>query len=414
MTRSDSHLPPATSAAPSSSGAIHVLVLVEPLPYPFDTRVRAQVRALTSHGYHVTVVCPTGVGFEALEDNVDGAAVRRFRVPRGGRGGLGYLREYGLALLRMALIVRQIRKQQQIDVCLVCNPPDLLMALALPLARRGSHIVFDFREIAPELFEAKFGRRGLLHRLLLYSERFAFRHADVVLTVSSACEKIARTRGGIDPSRVLIVGNGPEAERIFPVPPRPELRRGYTYLVLWLGAMSRQEGLQRLIDAADHLVNVVGRKDVAFAIVGPGDVHDDLRADIERRDLEQVVHLSGPVGDELVRAYMATADVCVGVDESNSMNDRAAMRKVLEYMAMGRAVVQFPLLEMQRLCGDTTLYARNADSHDLAEQIDHLLDDYELRASLGARARERVFDGLMWHDQVPQLLAAMEMACEHS
>ena len=59
---------------------------------------------------------------------------------------------------------------------------------------------------------------------------------------------------------------------------------------------------------------------------------------------------------------MSTADVCVGVDERNAMNDRAAMRKVLEYLALGKAVVQFPLAEMQRLCGDATVYARNGDA----------------------------------------------------
>jgi glycosyltransferase involved in cell wall biosynthesis len=92
------------------------------------------------------------------------------------------------------------------------------------------------------------------------------------------------------------------------------------------------------------------------------------------------------------------------------MNDRAAMRKVLEYLAVGRAVVQFPLAEMRRLCGDTTLYARPGDARDFADRIAQLLDDPGLRRRLGDAGRERVADGLMWSDQIPSLLSAFDLA----
>lgn len=396
-------------ARPSASG-VHVLVLVEPLPFPFDTRVRAHVEALLSAGHEVTVICPAGFGFDALQETIDGVSVRRFRMPDGGRSAIGYLREYGLAMLRMARLVRRVRRERFVDVCLVCNPPDLLVALTLLLRRSGTRVLLDFREISPELYEAKFGAQGLLHRLLLANERFAFRHSDIVITVSEPCVAIARDRGKIEPTRIFLVGNGPDARRIYPVAPRPDLRCGRAHLVLWLGSMSQQEGLGRLLKAADHLVNTLGRDDVSFAMIGPGDVHEELRREIARLGLQDVVALSGAVGDDLVRAYMATASVCVGVDERNAMNDRAAMRKILEYMAMGRAVVQFPLQEMRRLCGHATLYACDANALHLAEQIARVLDDEQLRVKLETAARDRVSNGLMWHHQVPRLLAAVDAA----
>jgi glycosyltransferase involved in cell wall biosynthesis len=292
----------------------------------------------------------------------------------------------------------------------VCNPPDIAVLLALPLKWRGVPILFDYREICPELFEAKFQRRGALHRLLLLGERLAFRCADVVITVSRPCAEIVATRGRTRPERVFLVGNGPDAERIFPVSEQPELRRGRRHLVLWLGAMSSQEGLERLVEAAEELVLGRGREDISFALIGPGDAHEELRREVSRRGLDHYVEVSEAVDDDLVRAYLSTAEVCVNVDERNDMNDRAAMRKVLEYMAMGRAIVQFPLTEMRRLCADTTLYARNADASDIAEQVAVLLDDEPRRLRLGAAARERVMDGLMWEQQVPALLHAVRSA----
>src|ERR1041385_6376385 len=388
----------------------HVLILTEALPHPFDVRVRAEVAALREAGYEVTVAGPTGYGHEAPEETIEGVRVLRFCPAPPGRGALGYLREYATAWLRLRGLVRRVHAEQPVDLVFVCTPPDLTALLALPLARRGARVLFDYREICPELFEAKFQRRGLLHRLLLGCERLAFRCSDVVITVSGACAEIARTRGRIEPERVFLVGNGPDSRRIFPVKERPELRRGRRHLVLWLGAMSSQEGLGRLIEAADELVAARGRSDISFALIGPGDAHEELREQVRRRGLEPYVEVSEAVDDELVRAYLSTADVCVNVDERNDMNDRAAMRKVLEYMAMGRAVVQFPLVEMQRLCGDTTAYAGNGNAHELAARVAELLDDEPRPLRLGEEARRRVMDGLMWDQQVPALLQAVGTA----
>jgi glycosyltransferase involved in cell wall biosynthesis len=377
------------------------------LPYPFDPRVRAQVQALTAAGYRVTVAGPAGYGCEAPEEMLDGVRVLRYQAPPGGCGALGYLREYTTAWLRHTRLARRVARQECVDLVLVCNPPDFLMTIAVAVARKGAAILLDYREISPELFEAKFGRRGPLYRLLLACERYAFRRCDAVITVSDPCAEIARTRGGISSRRIFHVGNGPDPQRIFAVAPRPELRRGREHLVLWLGAMSSQEGLERLIDVAEHVVREHGRRDVSFAVVGPGDVHEDLRREVLRRGLQEFVLVSGPVNSDLVRAYLSTADVCVGVDVRNAMNDRAAMRKVFEYMAVGRPVVQFPLTEMRRICGDTTLYARDGDSVDFAAVVCALLDDSLLRERLGEAARERVHRDLMWPQQVPALLDAV-------
>ncbi|HEY7074361.1 MAG TPA: glycosyltransferase family 4 protein [Solirubrobacteraceae bacterium] len=388
----------------------HVLVLMEGLPYPLDPRVRAQVAALREAGFEVTVACPTGHGHDEPDLTLDGVRVLRFVAPPGGRGAFGYLREYAIAFWRLRAIVRAVRRERPVDLALVCAPPDFLVALARPLARRGAKVVFDYREISPELFEAKFGRRGPAHHALVLAERYAFRHADAVTTVSEPCAELARTRGRADPTRVFLVGNGPDPARVYQVPERPELRRGRRHLVLWLGVMSTQEGLEHLIEAADLIVNRHRRGDVHFALVGPGDVREALERDIAARGLADHVELTGLVDDELVRAYMCTADLCVAVDEPNAMNDRAAMRKVLEYLALGRAVVQFPLAEMRRLCGDATAYARSGDAADLASRICALLDDDERRRELGEAARRRVWSGQMWPQQAPFLLRAMAAA----
>jgi glycosyltransferase involved in cell wall biosynthesis len=388
----------------------HALILLEALPYRADPRVRAQAAALREVGWTVSVACPAAAGATEPHTDVGGVRIFPFRAPPDGFGAAGYAVEYGLALWRLARVTLAVHRERRVDLVLVCTPPDLLVALARPLARGGAAVLFDFREISPELYEAKFGRRGLPYRALLAAERHAFRHADAVATVSEPCADLARGRGGVDPERVFLVGNGPDETRVHRVPARPELRRGRSHLVLWLGVMSRQEGLERLVDTAERVVRAHGRDDVHFAIVGDGEARPRVAQEVQERGLGDFVELPGAVDDALVRAYVSTADVCVGVDERNAMNDRAAMRKILEYMALGKAVVQFPLAEMRRLCGDATLYARDADPDDMADRICELLDDPERRRSLGEASRYRVAGGLMWSQQLPALQAAISTA----
>ena len=387
-----------------------IVFLVENESYPHDRRVRQEALALTEAGYRVTVVCPNSDSIPALEEELDGVRVLRFRQPPQGRGALGYAREYMYAFVRIRRLVRKLCREQVIAV-IACNPPDFLPLLALPLRRRGASLIFDLHDPAPELFEAIFHRRGLIHHALIALERRAARSADVTMTVNEPCAELLKGRDGVDHERVYVLVTSPDPRSFFPVEPRPELRQGHKQLVLWLGRMSRKENLPLLVDAADEIVNTLRRDDVCFALVGDGDVRSELEAEVERRGLSNAFVFPGMVGDNQLREWMTTADVCVSLDKRNPMNDRSLMIKVMEYLAMGRPIVQFPLAEMRRVCADASVYADENDPRDLARKIVELLDDPERRSRLGEAARQRLTEvGLTWPQQVPILLRAVEHA----
>jgi glycosyltransferase involved in cell wall biosynthesis len=386
-----------------------VLLALENEPYPHDRRVRQEAEALRDAGCAVTVCGPTGFGFDARRECIDGVDVYRYPAPPGGEGAGGYLREYGIALPWLGALIQRAHRRRPVDAVMVCSPPDLMVLPALPLRRAGAALIFDHHDLSPELFEAKFGRRGPLHAALVRAERFALRQADVVITTNDTYADVARVRCGVPAERVFVVRNGPDPARIFPVPAQPELADGHAHLVCWIGVMSRQEGLEHLVAAAHELIDRRGL-DVAFAVVGPGDARPALEAEVRRRGLERFFRFPGRVGDEELRRWMATADVCVSVDEPNPYNDSSTMTKVVEYMVMGRPIVQFPLRETRRVCGDVAVYARAGDPRDLARRIEELLDDPDRAATLGAAARERAMASLLWPQQVPALLEAFEAA----
>lgn len=394
-------------------GETRILILLENEAYPLDRRVSQIAATLVEAGYDVTVAAPRLDG-AAAEEEVDGVRVLRFGPPPQGSSAPAFLREYASGLLGVRSVARRVERERPPDLVISANPPDFLFLAARAAARRGARLIFDHHDLAPELFEEKFGRRGVLHRALLLAERWSFHKADVVLSTNDSYAEVARERGGVPADRVFVVRNAPDLDRVRPVDPDPELRRGREHLVVWIGRMSIQEGLETAVGAAEELRRR-GRDDVSFALVGSGDALDDLVEDVSRRGLDDMVAFPGQIEHAAVSRYLSTASICLNVDPHGPLNDRSTMIKVLEYMALGRPIIQTPLTEMVRLCGDATSYARPEDPSDFADRIEELLDDPGKAAELGERARRRIVEkGLTWPDQVPRLLTAVQTALASS
>jgi glycosyltransferase involved in cell wall biosynthesis len=384
--------------------------VVENLPVPFDRRVWAEATTLAAAGYAVSVIAPAGRGAEAEHEFLEGVHVHRHPLPPEGDGPLGYLREYAAALWHQLRLAFRVRRERGIDVLHGCNPPDLIFLVAWALRPFGVTYVFDHHDICPELYETKFGRRDALWRLMLLLERLTFRTATVSIATNDSYAEIARTRGGMAAEDVFVVRSGPKLDRLVPRPARPELKQGARHLIGYVGVIGRQEGLDLLVAAAGHLIRDLGRGDVHFGIVGGGPALEEVRAEVAAQGLEAHFTFTGRAPDELLLDMLSTADVCVNPDRATPMNDLSTMNKILEYMALGKPIVQFDLKEGRASAGEASLYARADDPRDFAAKIAALLDDPCLRARMGAIGRARVEEGLSWAHSAPVLLAAYERA----
>ena len=193
--------------------AKRVLILVENLPSPFDRRVWQESTALRDAGYTVSIICPTGKGYDKPYEEIDGIAIHRYRLPVEASGAKGYAIEYSVALLKTFLLCWKVLFTRGFDAIHACNPPDLFFLIGGFFKLFGKRFVFDHHDINPELYEAKFGRRDFFYRLLLALERWTFRFADVSLATNESYRRIAVERGGMDPDRVYVVRSGPSLER---------------------------------------------------------------------------------------------------------------------------------------------------------------------------------------------------------
>jgi glycosyltransferase involved in cell wall biosynthesis len=126
------------------------------------------------------------------------------------------------------------------------------------------------------------------------------------------------------------------------------------------------------------------------------------------RGLEAYIDFTGRVSDPLLLEVLNTADVCVNSDEFNPMNDKSTMNKIMEYMALGKPIVQFDVTEGRYSAGFASVYAQPNDSVDMARHIVALLDDPEKRTAMGHFGRERVEKELAWPYEAPKLLKAYD------
>lgn len=385
-----------------------VLIVVENLPVPFDRRVWAEATTLAQAGYEVSVISQTGKDAEAPYEFLDGVHVYRHPMPTEGNGAVGYLREYGAALWHELRLARRVRRERGIDVIHGCNPPDLIFLVAWAMRLSGTRYMFDHHDICPELYETKFGKRGLLWRLMVLVEWLTFKTASVSLATNESYAEIARRRGGMAPEDVFIVRSGPKIDKLEIRPPTPALKKGAKYLIGYVGVIGQQEGLDLLVETAVHLTGPMGRKDVHFGIVGGGPALEEVKADVRARGMESYFTFTGRASNDLLLDMLNTADVCVNPDRATPMNDLSTMNKIMEYMTLKKPVVQFDLKEGRASAAEASLYAKKNDPVDFAEKIAVLLDDPEARARMGRIGRERIEGGLSWAHSVPQLLAAYD------
>ena len=387
-----------------------VLIIVENLPVPFDSRVWKEATALQTNGYQVTVLCPRGRGYEDWYELLDGVHIYRHPMPREGNSPSGYIWEFVCALFWEFLFSWWIFFRRGFHVLQGCNPPDDIFLIALPFRLLGVKYIFDHHDANPELYISKYGKKGLLYGIQTLLERLTYRFSTVVMATNCSYRELALSRGRLAPDNVFVVRNGPDLNIFKRTRPMPELKYGKDFLVAYVGTMSIQEGLDILLDVAADLRRK-GHRNIHFTCVGGGPGLAGLRQMAEEKGLNDYVNFTGRVPDQELLNVLSTADVCVNPDKPCEMNDISTMIKIMEYMALGKPIVQFDLKEGKFSAGEASLYASRINCvADFGEKILWLLDHPEERARMGALGHHRVQTELAWEYSVRNLLAAYERA----
>jgi len=381
----------------------HVLIVVQNLPVPLDRRVWLECQALTAAGYEVSVICPKGPG-DPKYQVIDGVHLYKYAPPRQADGFVGYAWEFLYCWLRTAAKTVAVRRRRPFRVLQACNPPDIYWSLALLWRIAGVRFVFDHHDLNPEVFRSRFGEPTSLAgkaqlKALYWLERRTFRTADRVISTNLSYQRIALRRGGVPEAHTTVVRSGPDTSVMRPADPVPALRKGGEHLVVYLGIMGPQDGVDGVLRVAEHVVRRHGRDDVRFALLGFGDCLADLKRQCAELGLDDVVEFTGRVGPAQISEYLSTASVGLSPDPASPLNDVSTMNKTMEYLAYALPVVAYRLTETVVSGGSCVVYVEPGDEVGFADALVTLLDDPDRRAELGARGRERAVRELDWRPQ---------------
>lgn len=380
----------------------HILIIVENLPLPFDRRVWQEANTLKENGAEVSIICPKMKGYTKGYECINGIHVYRHPLPLEARGALGYLREYTAALFWEFVLSWKIFFKKRFHVIQGCNPPDLIFLVALFFRPFGVKYIFDHHDINPELYIAKYEKKGIFYQFLVWAERLTFMTASYSIATNESYRQIAITRGKMKPEKVTVVRSGPKLDRLRITEGNKKYKKGRTYLVGYVGVIGEQEGIDLLLESAVYILNK--RQDVQFAIVGGGTDLENMKKLAIAMNLTEHVDFYGRVDDNTMIDILNTADVCVNPDKPTVMNNLSTMNKIMEYMALKKPIVQFDLKEGKVSAEAASLYANNDDTADFAEKVLWLLDNEAERKEMGELGYNRIIHQLSWNHEKDKLL----------
>jgi glycosyltransferase involved in cell wall biosynthesis len=237
------------------------------------------------------------------------------------------------------------------------------------------------------------------YRLTRALETHCMKSADLVVTLGEAMRDEILERG-VDPDKVIIVPNGVSEEFLRPLPDdQGKLKASLgikpgEHVVGLVSSLVAHEGIGTLLEA----VKILGDRGIRTRalIVGDGPERPALQRQGEALGIDAI--FPGRVPMSQVRAYHAVLDVFVVPRTPDRVCQLVTPLKPVEAMASGLPVVVSGVKALAEIVNDkvTGLLSPPLDAAALADTLQTVLEDQELRAELGANAREWVARDRTW------------------
>jgi glycosyltransferase involved in cell wall biosynthesis len=287
------------------------------------------------------------------------------------------LRRYAAA---WAAVARAQRRIGEVDAVVAGYPAqlDAPWAWLAARARRVPLVVDAMISLSDTLGGDRARAGGAAVRALELVDRAAVRAGSLVMTDTQAHADWFRSQFGVPPERLAVVRVGAEEDRFPSAPPAPDGP------VLFYGKLSPLHGVGTVLAAARE----PGVPPVR--LIGEGQLGTWLAAELARDAPAGVTHVPW-VPYERLAGELAAATVALGVFGASAKAARVVPNKVYQAMAVGRPIVTADTPGVREVLTDErdALLVPAADPGALAAALRRLAADAELRARLGAAARDR-------------------------
>lgn len=204
------------------------------------------------------------------------------------------------------------------DVVFATSTP-LTIALPAIYVARQQHIpmVFEVRDLWPEVPVAYGAIRGPLVPLAYWLERFAYRHSSSVIALSPDM-KAGVERTGYPSSKIAVIPNMADIETF-----RISAEKGQTFrkkfpwlqerpLVVYIGTIGHVNGVDYLVRLAAKVWNLA--PEVRFLVVGDGARREDVRTLAQHLDVwKRNFFMLPPIPKQDIPMVLSAADVATSL-----------------------------------------------------------------------------------------------------
>jgi len=332
---------------------------------------------LRAAGHEITIVASQRADAPSLERIDD---IRVLRVPIGVTDWIGFS-------FRAARQVEKLHREQTFDVV-------HFLDLHFAYAYRGNYVAtlvqpFRQRLHAKNGLPYYHGWRNLLFRYVYYTlasftlEKWSAHRVSIMLATSSAVRDAYIRYYAAQETRIVVVPEGIDTDRYRPQPSqrlRDALGLEGKQVLLYVGFSTPRKGLEYLGPALDSL-----GPDCRLLIVGKWErgYRDRFYRSLSQHSRGKVLE-AGYVPDEDMPSYYSLADILV----LPSLLEGFGL-PLVEAMASETPVVATTVGSIPEVVGDAGLLVPAMDSQALGEALQKLLDDEQLRRTLGTRGRKR-------------------------
>lgn len=253
-------------------------------------------------------------------------------------------------------------------------------------------------------------RRSIYSPLIKRAERSVYRRADWVSTHNVPLRDYAIARGA-NPDTMSIDLPGVDLRRFRPRLRDPALsaRIGIApndRVLLFMGTLYRFAGLTWFLEAIAP--RMLGESDLKLLLVGGGEAESQVRASARRLGVDQQVLFSGWAGYDELADHLCLGDVAINSLLPQPVTNCALPGKVFQYLACGIPTVSTPLEGLRGVLPDGSGVVYGELGDDFIAQLNLLLDDGNLRRTIGARGRTVLEECFAWDGRIEQFESVLE------
>lgn len=384
----------------------HILHIVENCAVPLDKRVWSEALAAKEWGYDVSVICPNPNNRLKKFELLEGISIYRYPSYLEASKKHMYFFEYFNALFFQLILSWKIFLKKRFHIIHSANPPDNIFLVALMFKWFNVKYVFDHHDLCTGLYKIKFGKKDILYIILSMFESLSIRLSDIVISTNESLKQIAKLKSKKKDSDIFIVRNGPDTEKIKISKASKNYKEGFRFMVGYIGTISKQESIDNLLRIIRYIVKDRNIEYIKFMIVGSGTHLDEYISLSKALSLSKYVEFTGFVPFEELLGILQQCDIGVNPEHTNNYSDKSTMLKIMDYMFVGKPIIQFESTEGRFTAGNASLYIKNNDEIEFANKIISLLENKPEREKMGSIGTQRVRNQLNWNEQKKNLKKA--------